>query len=313
MSQAALHLLWVDEYSPPILSTELALTDWGSFLVERCDSLEQAAERLGIRGYDLLLAALPSERATCLSAWAGLSSAVMETAVVVLAPSCPPAAAIELVQRGVQDVVLHAQWAQHGLARSLRWALERHRLDRSTRKAQGLDVATGLPNRSQLLEHMSHLLALRQREPSPMALLVLRVTGLAALRERLGREGVHVLRRRLAVRLRAGVRASDVVAALGPDTFAVLLSSTERADDAPSVARKLRTALHRPFSVAGEPHRVDISVGVALYPLQAQDAAALLRLASAAAATPAAPLDNVVSLPRSRARPAAANDEDPAA
>ena len=42
---------------------------------------------------------------------------------------------------------------------------------------------------------------------------------------RLGREAANVLRRKLGVRLRAGVRASDVVASLGDDGFAVLLGS----------------------------------------------------------------------------------------
>lgn len=281
-----MQVLWVDEYSPSILPAELDSPEWGSFVLQRCDSLEAAAQALSERGFDAMLAALPSERAAGLSAWGALSHAVMESAVLVLTPSCPQAAAIELVQRGVQDVVQQTQWGQHGLARSLRWAIERHRLERAARRAHATDLETGLPHRSQLLEHIHHLLALRQREPSPMALLVLRLSGLAVTRERLGREGANVLRRRLAVRLRAGVRASDVVAALGSDVFGVLLASTEKSQDAERVAHKLVQALHKPVSVAGQELLVSASAGIALYPDQAQDAQGLLRLAIAAAARP---------------------------
>lgn len=302
-----MQLLWVDEYSPPILQAELLSPEWGSFVLERCENLEQAAALLGERSFDALLAALPSERAAGLTAWAALSQAVMETAVLVLTPACPQAAALELVQRGVQDVVQQTQWGQHGLARSLRWAIERHRLERAARLAHATDLETGLPNRGQLLEHIHHLLALRQREPSPMALLVLRVSGLGRVRERLGREAVNVLRRRLAVRLRAGVRASDVVASLGSDVFGVLLASTERPEDAARVADKLLQALHKPVSVAAQELLVTACVGIALYPAQAQDAQGLLRLAIGAAARP-----QQEGLQRNaQERRVAANDEEP--
>ncbi|QPF73053.1 GGDEF domain-containing protein [Roseateles sp. DAIF2] len=278
-----LQVLWVDEFSPPILPAELMSPEWGRFTLERCASLDGAARRLGERGYDALLAALPSERAAGLSAWGALSHAVMESAVLVLTPACPQAAALELLQRGVQDVVQQTQWAQHGLARSLRWAIERHRLDRATRRAHALDLDTGLPHRGQLLEHINHLIALRQREPSPMALLVLRLPGLALLRERLGREMLAGLRRRLAQRLRAGVRASDVVAALDFDAFGVLLASTEQPEDAGAVARKLQLALQKPLAASGQELSLHARSGLALYPTAAQEGATLLRLAIAAA------------------------------
>lgn len=297
-----MQVLWVDEYSPPILPAELLSPEWGSFTLERCATLEQAAQRLGERSFDALLAALPSERAAGLTAWSALSHAVMESAVLVLTPACPQAAALELMQRGVQDIVQQTQWGQHGLARSLRWAIERHRLDRQARKAYATDLETGLPNRGQLLEHINHLLALRQREPSPMALLVLRLAGLSTVRERLGREGANVLRRRLAVRLRAGVRASDVVASLGTDVFGVLLASTEKPADAEHVAHKLLQALHKPISVTGQHLLVAATVGVGLYPEQAQDADGLLRLATMAATRP--------HLANSIGRRAAANDDE---
>ncbi len=306
MSQStAFKVLWVDEYSPAILAAELGATEWGRFKLQRCASLEEAALLLGEHPHDALLAALPSERAAGLTAWAALSHAVQEAAVLVLSPACPAPVALELLQRGVQDVVLQTQWGQHGLARSLRWAIERHRLDRSARKAYATDLDTGLPTRAQLLDHIHHLLALRQREPSPMALLVLRISGLSKVRERLGRESVNVLRRRLAVRLRAGVRASDVVVSLGSDSYGVLLASTEQPEDAERVALKLAAALQKPLHLAGQSLSVGARVGLSLYPGGAQDAETLLRQATNAAAHASAPPP-----PRSPTK-RAANDEPP--
>jgi diguanylate cyclase (GGDEF)-like protein len=99
----------------------------------------------------------------------------------------------------------------------------------------------------------------------------------------MGTEAANVLRRKAAVRLRASLRASDVVAALGPDMFAVLLAWIDADDDAQHVARKLLAAVSQPFQVAGQPVPVGARVGVAKYPAHGKDAQQLLRHAVAQA------------------------------
>ena len=86
------------------------------------------------------------------------------------------------------------------------------------------------------------------------------------------------------MRLRATVRASDVVAALSQDAFALLLASTEEPLDAERVARKVLKALHPPFSLAGQVIGVAASVGLSCFPADGNDAAVLMRQAVAAAA-----------------------------
>ncbi|HQN39231.1 MAG TPA: diguanylate cyclase, partial [Thermoanaerobaculia bacterium] len=91
------------------------------------------------------------------------------------------------------------------------------------------------------------LIALRERQPAPMAVLVLRIEGFESVSARFGREAANVLRRKLAVRLRAGVRASDVVASLGDDSYAVLLAALLAPGAAAHVGAKLLTVLRAPF------------------------------------------------------------------
>jgi diguanylate cyclase (GGDEF)-like protein len=234
-----------------------------------------------------------------------------DVAVVVAAADTDPAfPAYEeaLLLAGVQAVVPLAD--APGLARALRQAALRKRLERSLRVAYATDLATGLPHEAQLIEHMTQLLALRERVPAPLAVLVLQVEGIAAAAARLGDEAANVLRRKVAVRLRGGLRASDVVASIGPDQFAVLLGHLEAAGDSERVAAKLVRALHQPFVVAGQPCTLGAAAGLALSPQHGKDAKRLLRRAMAQAGgvgtvgdegfTQPAPLDD---------RPAA-NDED---
>jgi diguanylate cyclase len=135
---------------------------------------------------------------------------------------------------------------------------------------------------------MTHLLALREREPAPMAVIALRIEGLGAVRSTLGIESANVLRRKVAVRLRASLRASDVVASIGNDAFVVLLAWIDAAADGERVAAKLGQSLRQPFSVAGSDVAVTVSVGLALYPEHGKAADALLRRSVGQAASLAA-------------------------
>lgn len=205
-------------------------------------------------------------------------------AVVVFADQVEAPPLLAWLRAGAVDVITPADLASGGVARRLHVAAERHRLDLDARRAYSTDLATGLPHRQQLVEHMSHLIALRERQPAPMAVLVLRIEGLETATARLGREAADVLRRKLAVRLRAGVRASDVVAALGDDCYAVLLAALLAPGDAAHVGAKLLTALRAPFQVAGQQVGIAAALGIALHLQDGAQPDALLARASALAA-----------------------------
>ena len=203
----------------------------------------------------------------------------MDSAVVVVAPEPTPAQCIKLLQMGVQDVLAKRHASDDSLGRVLRVAIERKRMDASAKRAFSTDLTTGLPTHAQLLEHMTHLLALREREPAAMALIVLRLEGFRAAELALGAEAANVLRRKAAVRLRAALRASDVVASLGSDMYGVLLAWIDAESDADGVARKLLSSLKQPFNVAGQDLPVMGTVGIGQYPAHGKDAATLMRRA----------------------------------
>jgi diguanylate cyclase (GGDEF)-like protein len=286
----------------------LAQAGWGEFEILPCANLDAAAAALQRRPADALWLALPDAAAQqALLQWPLLSPALLDCALLVSMDQ--PLDGLPLVRRGVQDLLpLQAPIAE--VARALRLSIERKRQQRDARSAWTTDVATGLPNRAQLIEHVSHLLALREREPAPMALLAVRVEGFTAAQARLGGETGHVLRRKVAVRLRAGLRASDVVASIAPDTFAVLLAWIDAPGDARKVADKLVEALQRPFSVQGEALAVGVAVGISLCPEDGTEAAELLRRClSLVTAAPALGRAGYANFSERGAQPAA-NDEE---
>jgi diguanylate cyclase (GGDEF)-like protein len=256
---------------------DMSTSAWGPFVVHLTHSAAEFVDALGQQQYDAAL--LDTELTggvAQLAAWPALARAVLDSAVLVVAPEPVLADALRMVHLGVQDVLARREVSADGLARALRLAVERDRLARAARRAYATDLATGLPNHTQLMEHITHLLALREREPAAMALLALRLEGLPITESRLGTEAANVLRRKVAVRLRAGLRASDVVASLGADTFVVLLAWLDAASDGDRVASKLVQALQRPFSIAGQDVAVAVRVGVARYPEHGKAAQSLI-------------------------------------
>ncbi len=266
-----------------------------------------AGDARSARQHDaVLLSAHTSTDLARLSESADLVPAAFDAAVLVLTPCADEAAETRLLGLGVEDVLLADDPA---LPRAIRLAVLRKRHERNARNAYATDLATGLPHQAQLLEHMTQLLALREREPAPMVLLVLRIDGMAGVAARLGAEAANVLRRKVAVRLRGGLRAGDVVAALGSDAFGVLLGHLEALADGERVAAKLVRSLQQPLVVAGQPCAVSAHVGIALYPAHGKDAESLLRRAMAQAASVATLGREGVAGHAERGTGGAANDD----
>ncbi|MDQ2991011.1 MAG: hypothetical protein M3R60_18145, partial [Pseudomonadota bacterium] len=185
---------------PPACLAALATSAFGPFTTLAFDSPADAVKRLTESGCEALILADDGSEAARIAA-AGVAP---DVAILVVVAKLDPAIVLDWLHRGVQDVLLHADLAAASLPLRLRASIERKRREHDARSAYSTDVETGLPHQQQLIEHMSQLIALRERERAPMALLALRIEGFATTEVRLGREAASVLRRKVAVRLRAG-------------------------------------------------------------------------------------------------------------
>lgn len=272
----------------------------------------QVTPGVGLEGagrHDAVVCAVPDgEHLHSLARLADLPQAAHDAALVVLAPKSDAAAELALMQQGVQDIVHDAD--PQAIARAICHAIVRKRLEQAARNAYATDLATGLPHQAQLLEHMTQLLALRERDPAPMVLLVLRIEGLASAAARLGAESANILRRKVAVRLRGALRASDVVASIGPDSFGILLGHLEALSHGERVAAKLQRSLQQPFLISGQSCAVAAAIGMALYPEHGKDAMSLLQRAGAQAASVAAIGREGFASHAERGPAQAANDDD---
>ena len=126
------------------------------------------------------------------------------------------------------------------------------------------DALTGLPNRMLLLDRISSALVRAQdRSSAPVGVLAIDLDRFKLVNDSLGHAAGDELLRAVARRFEGCVRASDTVARLGSDEFAVLLDGVE--DDAAmtTIASSLRTALAGPFEIKGQAVYPAVSMGFA--------------------------------------------------
>ncbi len=139
--------------------------------------------------------------------------------------------------------------------------------ERAQLRRQALyDGLTGLPNRRLLQIRLQQAIVRARTQHLPFALVFLDLDRFKAINDSLGHEAADQLLRRIAERLRHGIRAHDTVARLYGDEFALLLSPLPDEPSAELICSRVAAWLHQPFVVNGMRLTVSCSVGVALYP-----------------------------------------------
>jgi diguanylate cyclase (GGDEF)-like protein/PAS domain S-box-containing protein len=144
------------------------------------------------------------------------------------------------------------------------------------------DTLTGLPNRALFRDRLEHTLAQAKRNGTLVALLFLDLDKFKAINDTLGHQAGDQLLKAVAGRLGETLRASDTVARLGGDEFTAILEGVNRIDDVTYVAGKLHNLFSRPFEVNGQDISITTSIGISVYPLDAQDAENLIKDADTA-------------------------------
>ncbi|MEV7623301.1 EAL domain-containing protein [Actinoplanes sp. NPDC089786] len=124
------------------------------------------------------------------------------------------------------------------------------------------DGLTQLANRALFREQVSEALDARA-EGEDVTVLFLDLDGFKEVNDSLGHLAGDQLLVRVADRLRAAVRADDIVARFGGDEFAVLIAAPLGAPDAEQVAQRIVDSLHDPFRIDTREMHVQASIGLA--------------------------------------------------
>lgn len=159
---------------------------------------------------------------------------------------------------------------------------ERRLVEASTRELARQDPLTGLLNRNSLSESLTQALASANRIGRSVGLLCLDLDDFKNINDSLGHPFGDKLLKVVAERLRSAVRASDSIARLGGDEFVVILNHLESSDQVSVPAQTILDRLAEPFSINGETAFTGASIGIAVYPSDADSPEDLLKKADMA-------------------------------
>jgi diguanylate cyclase (GGDEF)-like protein/PAS domain S-box-containing protein len=144
------------------------------------------------------------------------------------------------------------------------------------------DVLTSLPNRTLLNDRLHQAILAGSRQRKSAAVLVMDVDGFKEVNDTYGHHVGDQLLQQVALRLEHLLRGSDTVARLGGDEFAILPAVGMGGSDGATTAKKILRVLEQPFMIDDRIIRIAASIGIAVYPLDGQDAPTLMRHADAA-------------------------------
>lgn len=144
------------------------------------------------------------------------------------------------------------------------------------------DYLTDLPNRILFSNSLGQSILLAKRNHHKVATLFLDLDGFKQINDMLGHDAGDQLLQEVAKRLKEVIRISDTVARIGGDEFTFALNNIGANENAALMAGKIIAALSAPFDLKGQPCHVGGSIGISIYPDDAEDIEKLIKHADEA-------------------------------
>jgi diguanylate cyclase (GGDEF)-like protein/PAS domain S-box-containing protein len=144
------------------------------------------------------------------------------------------------------------------------------------------DSLTGLPNRIKLEEHLSHVIAVAQRDELAMSILFIDLDRFKIINDTLGHQVGDRLLQNVATRIRKVLRDTDMVARMGGDEFIVVLETARDKKAAAYVCQKILDTLKEPIKIGDHSLNTSASIGVAMFPSNGNNITTLIKNADTA-------------------------------
>ncbi|HHT9130195.1 MAG TPA: diguanylate cyclase domain-containing protein [Candidatus Brocadiaceae bacterium] len=144
------------------------------------------------------------------------------------------------------------------------------------------DALTKLPNRNLLHDRLQVTMVHAKRNKKMIVVMILDLDDFKSINDSLGHHMGDLMLKAVAERLTHCARQGDAVARMGGDEFMFILPDLTHAQDAAIVAQKTLDSLSQPYQIDGHGIRITVSIGISLYPVDADNSDDLLRKADIA-------------------------------
>jgi diguanylate cyclase (GGDEF)-like protein/PAS domain S-box-containing protein len=144
------------------------------------------------------------------------------------------------------------------------------------------DPLTELPNRVLFNDRLEQGIVAARRSGQSLALMFIDLDRFKNINDSLGHEVGDLLLKEVAARMQDCIRKGDTLSRLGGDEFVVTLEGLQQAEDAAQVAAKIIKSLGRAFEIAGYTLNTSCSIGISIFPEDADDDRTLMKNADTA-------------------------------
>jgi diguanylate cyclase (GGDEF)-like protein len=288
MAEESISILLIEDNPGDERLVREALRDFPGIRMLSADRLESGLERLSENPVDGILLDLSLPDSQGLDSIRRARQREAEIPIVVLTGLDDEETAVQALHAGAQDYLVKNQLNPRLLTHTLRYAIERKRLDDRIYFQATHDDLTGLPNRALFRDRLQHTLARAERNRNeargqPLAaVLLLDLDHFKTVNDTHGHAAGDGVLRAVAQRLQESLRKGDTIARLGGDEFAILIEGFTASGDAAAVAQKILRGLEQPVLADGEEFRIGTSIGISLYPADGEDGELLFKHADLA-------------------------------
>jgi diguanylate cyclase (GGDEF)-like protein len=186
------------------------------------------------------------------------------------------------ISEGASDYLVKDTINSEILERTIRYSMERKKIEHRLNYLAHYDYLTELPNRVLFLDRLNQTIQLAQRSNEQFTLMFIDLNDFKVVNDNYGHDVGDKLLKAFADRLLESVRRSDTVARIGGDEFTILLNNMSSTPKIISLAQKLIESVELPFFIDDNTLRVGCSIGISVFPDGGDNVEAIQRNADTA-------------------------------
>ena len=230
--------------------------------IEWASELSAALARLTQGGIDAILLDLELPDSNGMVTFERTYAFAPTVPIIVLTDEADEELASATVQGGAQDYIVKEEVQASALTRTVRHAIERHRLLSALRSLSLIDDLTGLYNRRGFSDLGEQYLKLAKRSGRGVTMVFLDLDRFKTINDSLGHHVGDRALTKVADILKTTFRRSDIIARLGGDEFGVLALEASR-QSSELLIERLRAGVLEFNQTSPEPYQLSVSIGMA--------------------------------------------------
>ena len=153
---------------------------------------------------------------------------------------------------------------------------ERMRYEEELARRANYDALTGLPNRALFFDRVQQVMLAASSTKAPMAVAFVDLDHFKVFNDSIGHDAGDQVLKTVAQRLREHLEEGETLARFGGDEFVILFPRVAHASSIESRLKAAMQNLKRPAMIAGQEVSIGASIGLAIYPDDADSAEKLV-------------------------------------